>query len=83
MSKKANPTSIGLFVVIGLALGITGLVLFGSGKWFRSTEQFIVYFDGSVRGLNSGSAVMVGFKSTDRVAATLVSEPQSLEATTE
>jgi len=60
MSKKANPTSIGLFVVISLTLGIAGLVTFGSGKWFKTMEQFIVYFDSSVRGLNPGSAVRVG-----------------------
>jgi paraquat-inducible protein B len=59
VSKTANPTTIGLFVVIGLALAVAGIVMFGSGKWFRQTEQFIIYFDGSVRGLNPGSAVLV------------------------
>lgn len=59
MSKKANPTLIGLFVILGLALGVVGLVLFGSGKWFRQTEKFIVYFDTSLKGLNPGSAVRV------------------------
>ena len=59
MSKKANPTAIGLFVVIGVTLAVAGVVAFGSGKWFKDTEQFITYFDGSVRGLNAGSAVMV------------------------
>ncbi len=59
MSKKANPTTIGLFVVIGVTLAVAGLVAFGSGKWFKQTETFILYFDSSVRGLNAGSAVMV------------------------
>lgn len=59
MSKKANPTIIGLFVVLGLALGIAGIVTFSAGKWFKQMEEFVVYFDSSVRGLNAGSAVMV------------------------
>ena len=59
MSKKANPTLIGLFVVIGLLLGVAGVVTFGAGKWFQQTEEFIIYFDSSVRGLNPGSSVTV------------------------
>jgi hypothetical protein len=30
MSKKANTTSIGLFIVTGMALGVIGLLLFSS-----------------------------------------------------
>jgi hypothetical protein len=30
MSQKPNPTSIGLFIVVGAALGVTGLLLFSS-----------------------------------------------------
>ncbi|MCU0771934.1 MAG: MlaD family protein [Verrucomicrobia bacterium] len=59
MSKKANPTAIGLFVVLGVTLAVAGVVLFASGTWFKQTQTFIVYFDSSVRGLNAGSAVMV------------------------
>ena len=57
MSKKINTTSIGLFIVTGLALGVTGLLLFSSSKMFSKTKDLIVYFDGSLNGLNEGAAV--------------------------
>jgi paraquat-inducible protein B len=57
MSKKANPTTIGLFIVAGLALGIAGLLLFSSSRWFTSTLRCIVYFDSSLNGLNEGAPV--------------------------
>ncbi|HWH71381.1 MAG TPA: MlaD family protein [Candidatus Sulfotelmatobacter sp.] len=57
MSKKANPAAIGLFIVIGLALGIGGLILFSSGKLFSRHQKFILYFDASLKGLNPGAPV--------------------------
>ena len=39
MSKKINPTSIGLFIVIGVALGVTGLLLFSSSKLFTQDPR--------------------------------------------
>ncbi len=57
MSKKANPTSIGLFIVIGVALGVTGLLLFSSSKFFTRTRDCIVYFNESLNGLNEGAPV--------------------------
>jgi paraquat-inducible protein B len=33
-------------------------VLFGSGRFFRQTETYFTYFDGSLKGLNVGSAVV-------------------------
>ena len=55
MSKKINTTSIGLFIVTGLALGVIGLLLFSSSKLFTSTRDIIVYFDESLNGLNEGA----------------------------
>ena len=57
MSKKINTTSIGLFIVIGLALGVAGLLLFSSSKLFTTTREAIVYFDDSLNGLNEGAPV--------------------------
>ena len=57
MSKKINTTSIGLFIVTGVALGVTGLLLFSSSKFFSNTREFIVYFDGSLNGLREGAPV--------------------------
>jgi paraquat-inducible protein B len=57
MSKKINTTSIGLFIVTGAALGVTGLLLFSSSKMFSKTRDVIAYFDGSLNGLNEGAPV--------------------------
>jgi len=57
MSKKINTTSIGLFIVTGVALGVTGLLLFSSSKMFSRTYEQIVYFDGSLNGLHEGAPV--------------------------
>ena len=57
MSKKINTTSIGLFIVTGLALGVGGLLLFNTSKLFRKTMDVIVYFDDTLNGLNEGAPV--------------------------
>jgi paraquat-inducible protein B len=57
VSKKINTTSIGLFIVTGLALGVTGLLLFSSFKLFSPSRELIVYFNESLNGLNEGAAV--------------------------
>ncbi|MCU0772902.1 MAG: MlaD family protein [Verrucomicrobia bacterium] len=57
MSKKVNTTSIGLFIVTGVALGVTGLLLFSTSKMFTKTRDVIVYFNDSLNGLNEGAPV--------------------------
>src|SRR5262245_40256825 len=57
MSKKANPAAIGLFIVIGVALGVIGLILFSSTNLFANREKFVLYFDSSLTGLNPGAPV--------------------------
>lgn len=57
MSQKPNPTSIGLFIVIGAALGVAGLLLFSSSRLFTQTRDCIVYFNDSLSGLNVGAPV--------------------------
>ena len=57
MSQKPNPTAIGLFIVIGAALGVTGLLLFSSSKLFAQTRVCIVYFNESLNGLSEGAPV--------------------------
>ena len=57
MSKKANPTSIGLFIVIGVALGVVGLLLFSSSRLFTRSIKCVLYFHGSLNGLSQGAPV--------------------------
>jgi paraquat-inducible protein B len=57
MSKKVSPTLIGAFVVGALALLIVAVIAFGSGQLFPKTQEFVLYFDGSVNGLRIGAPV--------------------------
>ncbi|MEA3548497.1 MAG: MlaD family protein, partial [Thermodesulfobacteriota bacterium] len=58
MSKKVSTTVIGGFVISAIALLITAVVLFGSGSLWKHTQPYVLYFEGSVRGLGVGSPVM-------------------------
>jgi paraquat-inducible protein B len=57
MSKKANPTLIGLFFAGGLALAMAGLLAFSSRSYFHPRVTYILYFNGSLKGLNPGAPV--------------------------
>jgi len=58
MSKQANKTAIGVFVVGAVVLAVTAIIIFGSGKFFVKTELFVTYFQGSVKGLKVGAPVV-------------------------
>jgi len=58
MSKQASKTVIGGFVVGALILVIAGVLVFGSGKFFKKTTDFVLYFEGSVNGLYVGAPVV-------------------------
>ncbi|UCG11538.1 MAG: MCE family protein [Deltaproteobacteria bacterium] len=59
MSKKANPKLIGMFVVIALALVVGGVLIFGSGQFFKEKRNYVLYFEGSLKGLNVGAPVLL------------------------
>jgi len=48
---------VGAFVLVAVALTVTAIVVFGSGRLFRTTYTLVSYFDGSVSGLYPGAAV--------------------------
>ncbi len=48
---------IGLFVIVGMCILITGLMIFGAGEFFDKKFYCETYFDNSVQGLNIGSSV--------------------------
>jgi paraquat-inducible protein B len=58
MAKQANRMMIGVFVVIAVILMAASLVVFGSGKFFQKTQKYVLYFDGSIMGLNVGAPVL-------------------------
>jgi paraquat-inducible protein B len=57
MSKQANKTLIGAFVVGAIVLAVAGILVFGSGDFFSVRPMFVMYFEGSVSGLNVGAPV--------------------------
>lgn len=58
MSRKANPAVVGVFVVIAVALLTVAIIVFGKGQLFKETSDWVLYFDGSIKGLSTGSAVV-------------------------
>ena len=58
MSKQANKKAIGAFVVAALALAVVAIVVFGSGKFFVKRDQYVAFFQGSVKGLRVGAPVV-------------------------
>src|SRR5438046_1006678 len=77
MSKKANPASIGLFVVVGLTLGIAALVIFGSKGLFHPQQKDILYFNASLKGLNPGAPVKFRGVTIGKVAEVLIRHNQA------
>jgi len=57
MKQRVSPTLIGAFVLGALLLAVTAAVVIGSGRFFRRTSPFVLYFPGSVNGLRVGAAV--------------------------
>ena len=58
MAKPANKTRIGLFVVGAVGLAILAVAVFGSGSFFTDKRYYVMFFDGTVKGLTVGSPVM-------------------------
>ncbi len=59
MAKQANTMMIGSFVVVAVFLLAASVVILGSGKLFKQTTKFVLYFDASIKGLNVGSPVLL------------------------
>ncbi len=58
MSKHANPTLIGIFVAGAIGLIVAGILIISGGKLLLIDKtNYVLYFQGSVKGLNIGSPV--------------------------
>src|SRR6516164_2529676 len=57
MAKKASPKLIGGFVIGAIALVVAGILAFGGGAYFAQTRAAVLYFQGSLSGLQVGAPV--------------------------
>ncbi|BCG62760.1 MAG: paraquat-inducible protein B [Methyloprofundus sp.] len=57
MSKQANPTVIGAFVLGAIAIAVFGITVLSGGQFFTEKSEFVVYFNESVNGLSVGALV--------------------------
>jgi paraquat-inducible protein B len=57
MARKANSKLIGGFVLGAFALVVVGILAFGSSAYFTHTRAAVLYFQGSLRGLEVGAPV--------------------------
>ncbi|MFH1020671.1 MAG: MlaD family protein, partial [Pseudomonadota bacterium] len=58
MSRQANPTLIGAFVLGAILLGAVAVLLLAGGQWFQERRQHVLYFEGAVQGLQVGAPVV-------------------------
>ncbi len=58
MSKQANPTLIGAFVLGAIALAVVATLLLARGTWFGEQRRHVLYFEGAAQGLQVGAAVV-------------------------
>jgi len=57
VAKKTNPKLIGGFVVGAVALVIVGALAFGGGQFLKAKEKAVIFFEGSLSGLDVGAPV--------------------------
>ncbi len=57
MSRKANPTLVGAFVIGAAVLVVAGVAILGGGRVLTPKNEFVMYFPGSVAGLQVGAPV--------------------------
>lgn len=57
MSKKANPTLVGAFVLAAVALTVAAIIALGNIKFKDNTFRCVAFFTGSLYGLDLGAAV--------------------------
>ncbi|MBU2539114.1 MAG: MCE family protein [Proteobacteria bacterium] len=58
MSRQANPTLIGAFVLGAIILGAVTVLRLAGGQWFQERRQHLLFFEGAAQGLQVGSPVV-------------------------
>src|SRR5262252_7127032 len=80
MGSRINPTTIGAFVVSSIVLVISGLFLFGGGKFFQERLPYVLFFESSVEGLNVGAPVIFrGVQVGQVTEISAIADPQTFD----
>ncbi|MCV0440042.1 MAG: MlaD family protein [Hydrogenophaga sp.] len=58
MKRKANPTLIGTFVVVGMAVIAVAIIALAGNNYFKPRERTVMHFSESVYGLQVGAPVV-------------------------
>lgn len=80
MSKKANPTLIGTFVLVALLITIAAIVVLGKIKFRDDRFRCVAYFTGSLFGLDVGAPVTFRGVTIGRVSAVRINVDQDRNA---
>lgn len=57
MAKRQSRFMVGLFVIVGVSIGVAVTVWLGAAKYFQKGARYVTYFDESVQGLQVDSRV--------------------------
>jgi ABC-type transporter Mla subunit MlaD len=57
MSEESRRFRLGVFVISGAALAVSGVIALGAGRLFQKTDPLYCYFQENVQGLERGSSV--------------------------
>ncbi|MBU4233457.1 MAG: MCE family protein, partial [Proteobacteria bacterium] len=73
MARQKTNLIIGLFVILGVLMGVVAIIWVGATSYFQKGATYVSYFDESVHGLQLNSAVKfrgvdVGLVESIRVA---------------
>ena len=80
--RDRKKTLLGIFVLGAMGLSVVAIAVLGSGAMFTKTQEFVMFFDGSVSGLNVGAPVVFkGVRIGSVKDINLVLDPSDLSPT--
>ncbi|MBR1777248.1 MAG: MCE family protein [Alphaproteobacteria bacterium] len=83
MIQKANPKVIGAFILAAFFIFIAIFLLINQDRFFSRSIKYVLYFQGSIKGLNVGSPVVFNGVPIGRVIGiSLITDVQTLEIQT-
>ncbi|MBU1274878.1 MAG: MCE family protein [Proteobacteria bacterium] len=78
MSTHASNFKVGLFVLLGLALGVGAIAWLGASQYLKGAEKYVTFFNESVQGLQNDSTVRYRGVDVGRVKAIRVAPDSRL-----